>query len=339
MDTNLIEKIGNRARYFLRNAKMNLRDQKSVALAGIVFFLFITLISFFAPPKSFPIQTYLDIKKGTSLVEIGTILKESHYIKSKQLFTFFTVVFGRQKGVIAGEYFFEHKITSVELAWRLVHGKTKVAPVSVTIFEGSTNEEIAETLEKQLFEFDKEKFLALTASKEGYLFPDTYHFKRKSSPEEIIETLEKTFFEKTQSLLPIFAESGKSIDEIIIMASILEKEASRNMEEKKVISGILWKRIEIDMALQVDATLKYITGKGSAQLTHKDLQTDFPYNTYTNKGLPPGPIGNPGLVAMKAAAQPTKSSYLYYMHDLKGNVYYGGTYQKHLENIRNHLYK
>ncbi len=338
-DKTFIEKIGSWTKSFFEALVPEIKAQKSILLAGLLFFVFISLLSFVAPPRNYPIQTYLEIPSGSSLSSVSRDLAESEYIKSEQIFKFFVVLFGRQKGIKAGEYFFEHKISLVEIAWRMVHGDTRVAPVSVTFFEGATVEEMAEVLTDRLFEFDKDYFLELARSKEGYLFPDTYHFKKKSNPEEIVEILEKTFIEKTDPLLPLFEESGRSIDEIVIMASIIEKEAAHNLEEKKTISGILWKRISIDMPLQVDATLKYITGKGSAQLTNEDLQTDYPYNTYTNKGLPPGPISNPGVMALKAAAEPIETSYLYYLHDNSGNVYYAKNHGGHLQNRRNYLGK
>lgn len=336
MKRTLIEQLG-RVRHLFFKIAPHVHEQRHLAFAGIGFFIFVTLVSFIAPPRSFPTQSYIDIKQGTNLRDITAQLQEEHYIKSGQFFEFFVVLFKRQKGVQAGEYFFENKITSIQIAWRLVRGETKIAPVPVTFFEGETVAEMAERLGNALPEFDTELFLRLAQNKEGYLFPDTYFFKRKITPEEVIEILGRTFIEKTESLLPLFEESGKSIDDIVTMASIIEKEASRNFEEKKIISGILWKRIDIGMALQVDATLKYETGRGSAQLTTEDLQDDHPYNTYTNTGLPPTPIGNPGIQSLIAAAEPESSPYLFYLHGRDGAVRYGKTYDEHTANRRKYL--
>ena len=115
------------------------------------------------------------------------------------------------------------------------------------------------------------------------------------------------------------------------MASILEKEA-RKREDREIISGILWKRIEIGMALQVDAPFVYYNGKGTYNLTTKDLKTDSPYNTYTRKGLPVGPIGNPGIDSILAAIYPKSSPYLFYLSDRDGNIYYSANFEKHKKN-------
>ena len=129
---------------------------------------------------------------------------------------------------------------------------------------------------------------------------------------------------------------GKSLEEIIIMASIIEKEASGD-DDRKLISGILWKRQSIGMALQVDATFKYILGKESRDLTVADLKVDSPFNTYTNKGLPPSPICNPGLKSIMAALEPETSPYIYYLHSSDGNVYFAKNFEEHKKNKANYL--
>ncbi len=337
MDNNLLEKIGSTAKKIVEYTRFAFKNQRQLIWAGAGFFVFIFFLSFIAPPRNFMIQSYVDIEEGSSLRDVTGVLAKEGYIKSGQFFEFFVVLFGRQKGVKAGEYFFEHKITSAEIAWRLVRGDTRVAPIPVTFFEGATVDEMAWVLGQMIPDFNTELFLQLAKSKEGYLFPDTYHFKRGVSPERVIEVLERTFLDKTTEMLPLFEESGRSIDELVIMASIIEKESSRNYEEKRTIAGILWKRLSIDMALQVDATLKYITGRGSAQLTYEDLGDDYPYNTYTRRGLPPGPIGNPGIDALKAAADPIKTDYLFYLHGKDGQVRYAKTHAGHVSNINNYL--
>jgi UPF0755 protein len=120
------------------------------------------------------------------------------------------------------------------------------------------------------------------------------------------------------------------------MASLLEKEA-RNATEAKTVAGILWKRISLGKPLQVDAPFLYVLGKTSAQLTTRDLTKDGPYNTYTRKGLPVGPIGNPGIAMIQAALNPIASQYLYYLHDRNGVIHYAKTYEGHLQNKKKYL--
>lgn len=123
------------------------------------------------------------------------------------------------------------------------------------------------------------------------------------------------------------------------MASIIQGEAFDGSVEKQIISGILWKRIDKKMLLQVDSTLKYINGKTSAQLTIKDLAEDNPYNTYIHLGLPPTPIGNPGVDAIKAALTPIPSAYFFYLHDSDGKIHYAVTFADHKKNISLYLKK
>lgn len=129
---------------------------------------------------------------------------------------------------------------------------------------------------------------------------------------------------------------GKNLEEIIIMASIIEKEMS-SPEDGRIISGILWKRIEAGMGLQADATLTYLTGKPSLKLTEEDLAIDSPYNTYKYRGLPTGPISNPGLNAIKAAIYPEESSYWYYLHDSESQPHYARAFEEHIENKLRYL--
>jgi len=337
MEPTLIEKIGSVLRTVKSYIVYALRNEIPLIFAGLTFFVSVTVLSLIAPPRNFDVQSYVDIPPGTTLREVSQLLKEQDYIKNKQLFEFLVVMFGRDSGVLANEYFFENKITSLEIAWRLVRGDTRIATVPITFFEGMTVKEMKDLLVKHEIVFDAELFMDIAQNKEGYLFPDTYYIKKKIHAATLIDTLEKTFMRETKGLETVFAESGRSIDELVIMASILEKEANYDLEEKRVIAGILWKRLSIDMPLQVDATLKYYTGRGSADLTKEDLRGDHPYNTYTNKGLPPGPIGNPGYDSLLAAATPTPSDYLFYLHGRDGVARYAKNHNGHVRNIQMYL--
>ena len=146
---------------------------------------------------------------------------------------------------------------------------------------------MAEIFSKKISIFNSEKFLKLAVPVEGYLFPDTYFFLPNITPEQIIDAMKNNFIKKVGDIYSKIERSDKSLEEIIIMASILEEEA-RIFETKKIISGILWQRIKIGMPLQVDAVFPYIIGKNTYELTKEDLSIDSPYNTYKYKGLPFG---------------------------------------------------
>ena len=121
------------------------------------------------------------------------------------------------------------------------------------------------------------------------------------------------------------------------MASIIEDEANGTLESKRIVSGILWKRIRMEMPLQVDAAFQYYNGKNSYTLTKEDLAEDHEYNTYTNKGLPPTAITSPGIDSLRAAITPTQTEYLYFMSDKRGNMYYAKTFEQHKLNRELHL--
>jgi len=238
---------------------------------------------------------------------------------------------GNQSRLISGGYFFNKKIGTLNVLTRLSSGDYGVSPTKVTIPEGFTVVEIAEALSNKFEDFDEEKFLKLALSREGFLFPDTYKFLPNVAPEEVISIMELNFKEKTESLITEIKERGLTLEEIVIMASILEEEA-RTRETREIISGILWTRIKIGMPLQVDAVFPYIIGKNTFELTLEDLKVDSPYNTYTNLGLPPGAISNPGLSSIMAALRPASSDDLFYLTGHDGIMRYSVTFAGHLRN-------
>jgi UPF0755 protein len=168
------------------------------------------------------------------------------------------------------------------------------------------------------------------------LFPDTYFISPLANESEIMQMMRSNFFSKTTSLRPTILLSARGEKEIVTMASLVELEASK-FEDQKMVAGILWNRFDIGMRLQVDAVFPYIIGKNTFQVTTKDLQFDSPYNTYKYKGLPPGPIGNPGLQSIKAVLNPTPSDYIYYLSDLEGNFHYAKTHEEHVKNKAKYL--
>ena len=186
---------------------------------------------------------------------------------------------------------------------------------------------------------DKPENLSL----EGYLFPDTYRIYSSSTPEEIIFKMLNNFDKKlTPKMREDIKESGKTIHEILTMASIIEKEApiyaQSDSKEAKIISGIFWNRVNINMGLQSDATLSYIYNDKKPVHSGKELEIDSAYNTYKYRGLPPGPIANPGIIAIEAAIYPSKTNYYYFLTTLDGSaIYYAKTYEEHLKNKYKYL--
>ena len=304
-----------------------------ILLAGILTLIFLCSVAsfFIMPPSDFPEGEPLVITPGLSLGEVSLLLKQEHYIRSRVGFEFCVLSISGDRGVQAGEYIFKESTSLCMVALRLARGVTGVPAVRLTIPEGSSNKDIAEIAQRNLTQFNATNFLALAARMEGELFPETYFFLPIASEEEVVKMMHKQFTKNIESVRGSINASGRTEKDIVIMASILEKEARTEIDQK-IVSGILWKRIGMKMALQVDAPFLYALGKTSAQLTQTDLKTDSPYNTYTRRGLPAGPIGNPGLVAIRAAISPTPSPYLYYLSDNEGGMHYAKTFEEHKAN-------
>jgi UPF0755 protein len=289
-----------------------------------------------SPPRNFPGGERVTIEEGELLSEIAVQLGREHVIRFPLVLRMATTMFGGADRVWAGDYIFERPMNMFHVTWRITHGAFGLVPVRVRLPEGATREEMATIFHTHLANFDTARFLELTEGREGYLFPDTYFFIPTVLADDVVRILEGTFAERMKLLTESLAASGHSLTEIITMASLVEREAY-NPFDRRVISGILWKRITIDMPLQVDAPFVVLFGKASHELTRDDLATTSPYNTYVHRGLPPGPIGNPGLDAIKAALEPAQSDYFYYLSDEEGTTHYAATFEEHKENREQYL--
>lgn len=311
-----------------------LRYEKILVFIIVVFFIvYATLIQ---APSNFPVEGDFAVAEGTTLSEIADRLESKHIIRSSFLLKNTVMLLGGSQNVFAGDYFFKKKKNVFQVARIITTGSFDVTPVNITIPEGATVNEMAVIFKKRLPSFDEKLFIEKALAKEGFLFPDTYSFFPNTEVSQIIQTLEKTFKKRITEIRPDILRFGKPIGDIVIMASLLEKEA-RTTESRRIIAGILWKRIEIDMLLQVDAVFVYIIGKGTFQLSLDDLSIDSPYNTYKYKGLPIGPIANPGLDSLRAAVTPIESDYLFYLSDLEGKMHYSETFEEHKANKRRYF--
>lgn len=306
------------------------------ALIALCALCVVVYVSVWRTPGDFPVHTVVTVKAGESLEVVTQKFTTLRLIRSPFVFRSLVILLGGEKKVTAGDYLLADRESPLTLAWRIMEGKFGMEPIKVTIPEGLNNEEISAILGKKLVVFDKTSFEAEAVKREGYLFPDTYFFPPTAKPEEVIGRMEDNFAEKIKSLESDIQAFGKSMSDVVIMASILEGEA-KDTESRRIVAGILWKRISIGMPLQVDATFKYINGKDSFTLTLEDLKTDSAYNTYTNRGLPPTPINNPGLDALSAAVNPVKTDYLYFLTGKDGKMYYAKTFEQHKINKQKYL--
>lgn len=304
------------------------------AVVGLCISFFLSLLFLFHFWSSTRPSEIVRIPEGSSIIQAGTILKEEHIIRSK--FWFRVVGQLNDVPIKAGSYLFHEDEGIFSVVHRLSTGDYGDVYVRVTLPEGVSVKQMASILDRaDLDFFDKERFIELGEQKEGYLYPDTYYLLPDYTSEDIIAVLESTFNERIREI--DLSQSTHSLEDIVIMASLIEKEANHNLEEQKMVSGILWKRISIGMNLQVDAPFVYAINKGSSKLTKADLRSDHPYNTYTRKGLTPTPIGNPSLSALQAALEPTESPYLFYLHGRNGKIYYGRDHDEHVLNKQRYL--
>lgn len=302
-----------------------------VAWGGVLYIIF-TL--FFSAPIGFPTGAYVEVADGASLKEIAGTFEQRGVVQNGTLFEWTVRLLGDDKHIPAGEYFFSRQENLVWVAMRLLSGAFETVPVRVTIVEGSTVNDINRLLLQKLPGFNNRQFVE--RAQEGRMFPDTYFFRPGQSTEAILSVFDNNFRNKVLDIQKEIAASGHTLDELLTMASILEKEASKT-KDRQMIAGILWHRIDIGMPLQVDAVFPYIMGKNTFQLTLEDLQFDSPYNTYKYKGLPPGPINNPGLSSILAAATPTKTKFIFFLSDKNGVFHYANTYAQHLVNKERYL--
>ena len=301
--------------------------------AGMIVLFALTLfaVGFIPATPNYPEGSVITIRSGSTISETASLLREDHVIRSGFVFSVFVRVFNSRGGVLEGTYSLPRKENVLSLAYRFAKGITGTKPVKVTIPEGSTTREVGEILLAALGDFDIVRFQSLAKSEEGYLFPDTYFFLPGTPPETVIQDMRSTFDKRIKPLEEQIRTFGVPLDEVVIMASILEKEA-RQTETRRTVAGILWKRIDNNFPLQVDAVFGYIFNRATYSPTFEDLEVDSPYNTYKNLGLPPGPIANPGLDAIEAAITPIQTPYFFYLTGKDGNMYYAKTFDEHVAN-------
>ncbi|MFA6158844.1 MAG: endolytic transglycosylase MltG [Candidatus Paceibacterota bacterium] len=312
------------------------RSALAGTLLALVFMLDFGFIA--SAPKAFPVDTVFSVAAGETLSGAAATLQSHGLIRSAFLFKALLTVFGGStRGLVAGDYYMPIREGAVGIAWRLSHGQYDLQKNRVTIPEGFSSVDIAARLAARFNTFNSKEFLRLARPYEGYLFPDTYFFLSNVTAAEVVKAMTDNYQGRIQGLALQIEAFGKPIKDVITMASIVEDEA-RTDESRRMIAGILWKRLKIGMPLQVDAAFAFVNGKkSSADLTLDDLAIDSPYNTYKNRGLPPGPISNPGLAAIEATVSPTPSEYFYYLSDKDGVMHYAVTNDEHVANKDRYL--
>lgn len=320
-----------------------------------------------AAPSELPGRSVsVTVEKGEAVKEISEKLYRNGLIRSKVFFEFY--VRRSRANLQAGDFVLNTNQNIKDIVLDLATGRT--SSKKLLIREGEDLEEIAALLEKEGM-FSKDEFFKATGRPlvdyrvtgdvgplppdlsgkysflsakpkyyglEGYLFPDTYLFARNTTPEQVVDKLLANFDNKlTPQMRQDAAAKGRTIYEVVTMASILEKEV-RTAEDMKIAAGIFWHRLANGQRLQSDATLSYALRDGNAAHSGRDLELDSPYNSYRNGGLPPTPISNPGLNALVAAIYPIETDYNFFLTTKDdGRTIFSKTFEEHKLNKAKYL--
>ena len=289
-----------------------------------------------------PAEALFEVRKGQTVTGIAEELRLKGLIRSTTAFRLAHRLYHHSQSLKAGEYSFPGMVAMRDILDALTKGRTYLHPV--TIREGLTGEETGREFERlglvPFSEFmaafsDPELFASWDPegrNAEGYLFPETYHFSRLTPGREVVERMVGQFQSVfTDDWRQRSLELGMSVREATILASLIEKETSRE-EEMKLVSSVFHNRLRIGMKLDCDPTIIYalkLAGEYEGRLRSRDLRLDSPYNTYRRAGLPPGPICNPGRASLEAVLYPASEEYLYFVSRNDGTHQFSRTYREH----------
>lgn len=302
-------------------------------------------VSVYRPYQGFPSEgVYVDIPRGASQRTIARLLAENGVVRSRIGFEILCRERGRHT-LQAGEYFFDHPETSFAVYDTIANGRIFVKELVVP--EGFTMFDIADLAAQEGF-LSRDEFLVAArdpspihdlapnaSSLEGFLFPATYEFPRHVSGKDMTDAMVKKFRQVWTTLPPPSPDQHQSVQAIVTLASLVERETPRP-EERPHVAGVFEHRLHIGQPLQCDPTVVYalsLVGAYSGKLSSGDLHFPSPYNTYRNRGLPPGPIANPGEAALRAALDPPPTEDLYFVANTEGGHFFSKTLQEHNRNV------
>ncbi len=290
---------------------------------------------------------YVDIPHGASRRAAAHILKKAGVIRNSFAFEFYARRHPKRT-LQAGEYFFDHPQAGKEIFWKLANGEVYQQPF--TVREGETIYDIARDLEAAKY-MAADDFLKAAEDPteikdlfpeartlEGFLFPATYNLPKHAPAEELTGMMVRKFREALANVLPNGNEGCDppvSIGSVVTLASLVERETPKP-DERRLVAGVFTNRLEKNMPLQCDPTVIYalqMDDEYNGTLRLRDLRLNSPYNTYRNRGLPPGPIGNPGEVALRAALHPALTDYLYFVANTQGGHFFASTLAEHNKNV------
>ncbi len=312
--------------------------------AGIGVFWNLAYPGWLKSPSKNAQVVHVEIEPGTTGQIAAKKLESAGVISSAFWYRVYSRLDSKTNTITVGEYSFNEGMSFSAVARLLARGPER-KEVSITIIEGWTIRDIEAKLtemgvEVRPSDFYAERFedefaflkdLPNKTTLEGFLYPDTYRVWADELPDGLFRKQLAEFELKTEEVRGGLEAQGRNLYDVLILASIVEKEALFD-EDRPKIAGVFKNRLEIGMALQSDATLNYIIDSGRSRLTAQDLKNTSPYNTYQHAGLPPTPIGNPSLESLSAAFAPEDHSYLFFLTDENGKVYYGRNLEEHAVN-------
>ncbi|MFJ7920357.1 endolytic transglycosylase MltG [Lysinibacillus fusiformis] len=349
--------------------------RKIVAIVAIVFVLVIGIVGLFGynyvkgalkpldPDATKAIAVEVPI--GSSLSSISTLLEKKGVIKDARVFKYYAK-FKNESQFQAGNYDLTQAMTFDELIESLKTGKVYRKPVfTMTIPEGLTIEQIGKVIEKKT-PYTQKEFMDLVTSDtfvqqmmanypelvtdavladnirydlEGYLYPATYsYYEEKPSLEAIVEEMIGAMNNVVKNYSDVLVEKQMSVHQLLTFASLLEEEATAQTD-RETIASVFYNRIDEGMPLQTDPTVLYALGDHKDRVLYEDLEVDNAYNTYKNKGLPPGPIAGAGKTSIEATLNPSQTDYFYFLADKQGVNHFSKTYDEHLQKVEKYLRK
>lgn len=338
---------------------------------GVAFFIYVA-VKLNQPAATTSHPQDFEIQKGERAGQIVSRLGAQKLIRSELLLKIYLRYKNAEDKLQAGSYLLDGNMSIPDIVEILSQGRVKAAGKKITVIEGWSSADISAALDgegivarDEFLKFVRQppadllaEFAFLAAKPkasgvEGFLYPDTYLLKPGSNAEAVARKMLVNFDRKlTEELRLEITRQNKKLYDVLILASIIEREVGRNVkkgtplsseekakltEERRVVADIFWKRLEIGMALESDATISYLTGRKGARATLEELKIDSPYNTYKYRGLPPTPIANPALDSIKAAIYPAQTDYLFFLTAPDGTAYFARNLEEHITNRQKYL--
>lgn len=287
-----------------------------IIFIGVIALIVLMIFGFTLPPREFPVGVVVEIPTGSSTSQIGEILYQNKAIQSAFFFNLFAQHLSIAEKLQAGFYQFEKPLMLWQVIARLESGKFSGNPVKLTVPEGLSIQELADLVDHRFSNINPDQFVTAASPYAGFLFPETYFLPPEIETGQLLKLMRKNFDQRTVDLEEEIEKSGRTLDEIVNMAALVEAEV-KTKEDRALVAGILWKRLDQKMRLEVDVAT----------------------STYEQAGLPEAPIVSPGLESIEATLHPKTSPYLFYLSDKNGKIHYARTFDEHKQNIAKYLKK